>query len=119
MRKHPLLKFSRKHQGIDLAAELDAPIRSIAAGRVVYADPYAGYGNLVVIQHSQGVTSHYGHCDKIQVKPGSTVQAGTIIGTIGKTGLASGPHLHFEIRVNGAANNPEGLIPDLADHPEG
>lgn len=119
MRKHPLLKFSRKHQGMDLAADLDAPIRAVAGGVVVFADPYAGYGNFVVIRHSEGVTTHYGHCDRIQVKPGQRIQAGTIVGTVGKTGLASGPHLHFELRVNGVAQNPENIIPDLADHPDG
>ena len=119
MRKHPLLKFSRRHQGVDLAADLSAPIRSVGDGRVVFADPFSGYGNFVVIRHKNGVTTHYGHCDKINIKPGQTVKAGTIIGTVGKTGLASGPHLHFEIRVNGIAQNPESIVPDLADHPEG
>jgi murein DD-endopeptidase MepM/ murein hydrolase activator NlpD len=119
MRKHPLLKFSHKHQGTDLAADLGAPIRSVAPGRVVFADPYARYGNLVVIEHARGVTTHYGHCDKIKIKPGQSVNAGDIIATIGSTGLSSGPHLHFEIRVNGEALDPETIIPDLAKHPDG
>ncbi len=119
MRKHPLLKFSRKHQGIDLAAEYDTPIRAVAAGTVVFADPYAGYGNLVAIQHKSGITTHYGHCQKIKVKPGQKIQAGTIIGTIGSTGMSSGPHLHFEIRINGIAQDPQQFIPDLAEHAEG
>ena len=119
MRKHPLLKFSRKHQGTDLAADLGAPIRAVAAGRVVFADPYAGYGNLVVIEHQKGITTHYGHCDKIKIKPGQNVNAGDIIATIGTSGLSSGPHLHFEIRINGEARDPESIIPDLAVHPDG
>jgi murein DD-endopeptidase MepM/ murein hydrolase activator NlpD len=113
------LKFSSQHKGTDLAAELDTPIRAVSSGHIVFADPYAGYGNLVVIQHSRGVTTHYGHCDKIKIKPGQKVNAGDIIATIGSTGLSSGPHLHFEIRVNGEAIDPETIIPDLAEHPDG
>lgn len=119
MRKHPLLKFTRNHKGIDLAADLDAPIRAIAAGTIVFADPYAGYGNLVTIQHKNGITTHYGHCQKIKVKTGQKVTAGTIIGTIGSTGMSSGPHLHFEIRMNGVPQNPTRYIPDLAEHADG
>ena len=119
MRKHPLLKFSRKHQGTDLAADMGAPIRAVAPGRVVFADPYAGYGNFVVIEHAHGVTTHYGHCDQIKVKTGQRIHGGDIIATIGNTGLSSGSHLHFEIRINGEAKNPESLIPDLAEHADG
>ncbi len=119
MRKHPLLKFSRKHQGVDLAADIGAPVRTVAPGRVVFADPYAGYGNFVVVEHINGVTTHYGHCDKIKVRPGQKVNAGDIIATIGNTGMSSGPHLHFELRINGIPQNPENYIPDLASHPEG
>lgn len=119
MRKHPLLKFTRKHKGTDLAADLGAPVRAVASGRVVFADPYAGYGNFVVLEHKNGITTHYGHCDQIKVHIGQNVDAGDIIATIGNTGLSSGPHLHFELRFNGEARNPENYIPDLAVHPEG
>jgi murein DD-endopeptidase MepM/ murein hydrolase activator NlpD len=118
-RKHPLLKYSRKHKGVDLAADIGAPVRVVAPGTVVFADPYAGYGNFVVVEHNLGVTTHYGHCDEIKVKPGQKVNAGDIIATIGNTGLSSGPHLHFELRINGEPKNPENFIPDLASHPEG
>lgn len=119
MRVHPLLRFSRKHKGIDLAADEHAPIRAVAGGKVVFADPYAGYGNLIVLEHKKGVTTHYAHCAAISAKTGDTVQAGAIIGTIGSTGHSTGPHLHFEIRVNAIAYNPEVFIPDLADFAEG
>ena len=118
-RNHPVKRFVRHHNGIDLAAPEGATIRTIAAGRVVYADPYAGYGNLVVVQHKNGLTSHYGHCQSFRVKPGQSVSAGEIIGTVGKTGVVTGPHLHFEIRINGAAQDPEKFIPDLAGEAQG
>ena len=69
---------------------------------------------MIVIMHDKRVTTHYGHCAKIKVKPGQKVKAGQIIGTVGSTGLSTGPHLHFEIRVDGKAKNPLEYIPDLA-----
>lgn len=112
-RSHPIFRSIRHHHGIDLAAEAGAPIRSVADGVVVFADPYAGYGNLVVVQHPRGVTTHYGHCQKISVHPGQRVKAGTILGTVGETGITTGPHLHFEIRLNGAPQDPETFIPNF------
>ena len=113
-RRHPVKRAVRHHKGVDLAAPADSPIRAVSGGRVVFADPYAGYGNLIVIMHDKRVTTHYGHCAKIKVKPGQKVKAGQIIGTVGSTGLSTGPHLHFEIRVDGKAKNPLEYIPDLA-----
>lgn len=118
-RTHPVLRYVRHHDGIDLAAPEGATIRAIDAGRVVYADPYAGYGNLIVIQHKTGITSHYGHCSIIKVKPGALVKAGEVIGLVGKTGLVTGPHLHFEIRVNGIAQDPQKFLPGLAMEAQG
>jgi murein DD-endopeptidase MepM/ murein hydrolase activator NlpD len=85
----------------------------------MFADPYAGYGKLVVLQHSNGLTSHYGHCAKLSVQPGAHVRAGDIIGTVGSTGISTGPHLHFELRKDGSTLNPEKLLPGLADGSEG
>ena len=113
MRIHPIKKYSRSHPGIDLAAPLDSPIRAIIGGRVVFADKYAGYGNLVVIQHENGMTSHYGHCSKIVVEPGTYVKTGQIIARIGSTGISTGPHLHLEIRFNGVPKNPLDVFPNL------
>ncbi|MFO0416753.1 MAG: M23 family metallopeptidase [Pseudomonadota bacterium] len=113
-RKHPINRKRRHHHdGIDLAAPKGAIIRSIAAGRVVYADPHGGYGNLVVIKHRAGVTSHYGHCESLKVHPGQLVEAGQIIATVGSTGASTGPHLHFEIRKEGVPQNPERYLPGL------
>jgi murein DD-endopeptidase MepM/ murein hydrolase activator NlpD len=86
---------------------------------VIYADPYAGYGNLVVVRHRDGLTSHYGHCESIKVKTGQQVKPGTVIGTVGSTGISTGPHLHFEIRRSGEPQDPERYLPGLADEGEG
>jgi murein DD-endopeptidase MepM/ murein hydrolase activator NlpD len=113
-RVHPVLKVARHHGGVDLAAPSGAMIRAIKGGTVVFADPYGGYGNLVVIRHSNGFTSHYGHCEKLKVQPGQRVTAGQIIGTVGSTGRVTGPHLHFELRHNGVALDPDRYFPGLA-----
>ena len=118
-RRHPILRIDRHHSGMDLAAPMDAPIRSIQAGTVIFADPYEGYGRLVVVRHKNGMTSHYGHCNVIKAKPGQKVKAGEIIATVGESGMTTGPHLHFEVRVNGIAQNPDNYIPGLALGAEG
>ena len=112
-RIHPIKKFSSTHSGIDLAAPMDSPIRAAQKGMVIFADRYAGYGNLVVIRHPNGMTTHYGHCSKILVDPGTFVKAGEIIARIGSTGVSTGPHLHFEIRFNGVPTDPLKVFPDL------
>jgi len=119
-RRHPVTKRHRRHHdGIDLAAPTGSIIRSIAAGRVIYADPWGGYGNLVVVKHDNGLTSHYGHCATTSVMVGQPVHAGDIIGTVGSTGLSTGPHLHFEIRSHGKPEHPERYLPGLATPAEG
>ena len=112
-RIHPIKKFSSTHSGIDLAAPMDSPIRAAQKGIVIFADRYAGYGNLVVIRHQNGMTTHYGHCSKILVEPGTYIKAGQIIARIGSTGVSTGPHLHFEIRFNGVPTDPLKVFPDL------
>lgn len=118
-RKHPVRKVRRHHDGIDLAAPIGAPIRAIAQGRVMFADPHGGYGKYIVVQHDDGFTSHYGHCDKLEVVPGQRVVAGEIIGTVGSSGVSTGPHLHFEIRRNGEPHHPETYLPGLDDQSAG
>lgn len=113
LRNHPIKKRVQHHHGIDLAAPMGAPIRAISAGQVMYADPFGGYGKIVVLRHPSGLTSHYGHCDTLNVKIGDTVAAGDIIGTVGSTGLSTGAHLHFEIRINGKPQDPERYLPGL------
>jgi murein DD-endopeptidase MepM/ murein hydrolase activator NlpD len=120
IRQHPVTKKPRKHHdGIDLAAPTGATIRSIATGHVIFADRFGGYGNLVVIKHSDGLTSHYGHCNETSVRVGQKVLAGDVIATVGSTGLSTGPHLHFEIRRNGEPQHPERFLPGLASPAEG
>jgi len=119
LRKHPIKKARRHHDGIDLAAPVGAPIRAIADGQVMYADPHGGYGKYIVVRHLNGITSHYGHCDTMEVIPGHTVTAGQIIGTVGNSGASTGPHLHFEIRRDGEAQDPESFLPGLAEEAAG
>jgi murein DD-endopeptidase MepM/ murein hydrolase activator NlpD len=119
IRKHPIRKTRRHHHGVDLAAPVGAAIRSIAAGQVIFADPFGGYGKFVVIRHAGEMTSHYGHCDSILVNPGDVVRAGQIIGKVGNSGRSTGPHLHLEIRRGGIPQDPEKVLPGLADPAQG
>ena len=119
MRTHPIKKLRRHHSGIDLAADSDAPIRAMTEGRVIYADPHGGYGKLVVIEHGNGLTSHYGHCNEVLVRPGQAVLAGQLIGRVGKTGTATGNHLHLEIRKDGKAQDPIKFFPALVKPAKG
>lgn len=113
-RWHPVKKkVKRHHHGVDLAAPKGSIIRAIADGQIIYSDPLGGYGNLIVIKHANGLTSHYGHCDKTRVSVGRAVRAGDIIGTVGSSGLSTGPHLHFEIRQDGQPKHPEQVLPGL------
>lgn len=118
-RKHPIYKVSKHHKGIDLAAPMNSPIRAIAEGTVVFADRYKGYGNLVVIDHGDGLTSHYGHCHEINVAPLEHIAAGQIVATVGKTGNVTGPHLHLEIRKEGKAVDPQNYLPSLTVKAQG
>ncbi len=118
-RKHPVKRMKRHHNGVDLAAPEGAGVRVISEGRVVFADDYAGYGKLVVVQHKDGKTSHYGHLSTIKARPGTYVKPGELIGLVGETGIATGPHLHFEIRQNGKPLDPEVYLPGLSETPEG
>jgi murein DD-endopeptidase MepM/ murein hydrolase activator NlpD len=113
-RNHPVRKVHRHHNGIDLAAPENSHVRAVAAGLVVFADEYAGYGKLVTIKHQDGYISLYGHLNDIRVNPGKRVNPGDIIGRVGSTGLATGPHLHFEWRKNGKSIDPLKVFPALA-----
>ena len=119
IRVHPIYKVRKHHYGVDLAAPKGAYIRSVKEGTVVFADPYKGYGNLVVVKHGDGLTTHYGHCDTIKVRPGQHVVAGQIIATVGATGNVTGPHLHLEVRRDGKPLNPERFIPGLGEKSKG
>ena len=86
------------HPGIDIAADQGAPIHAAAPGRVVQVGPDGGYGNVVVIDHGNGLTTKYGHCSQTFATVGEMVGAGDEIATVGSTGHSTGPHLHFEVR---------------------
>ena len=95
------------HKGLDIAASYGTPIKAVADGTVTYAGSYGGYGNIVIIDHGNGIETYYGHCSKITTSVGKTVSAGDTIAAVGSTGNSTGNHCHFEIRVNGTQVNPQ------------
>ncbi|MDO8345553.1 MAG: peptidoglycan DD-metalloendopeptidase family protein [Cellvibrio sp.] len=107
-RKHPVLHIIRAHKGTDYAAVRGTPIRSTGNGKIAFAGRKNGFGNTVIIQHGQGIETLYGHMNGFAkgVRSGSRVSQGDVIGYVGSTGLASGPHLHYEFHVNGQVRNP-------------
>jgi murein DD-endopeptidase MepM/ murein hydrolase activator NlpD len=94
------------HAGIDFPAATGTPVTAAAAGCVTFAGVNDGYGRLVVLRHAAGVTTWYAHLSRIDVRPGACVGAGARVGAVGATGRATGPHLHFEVRLRGAATDP-------------
>jgi murein DD-endopeptidase MepM/ murein hydrolase activator NlpD len=105
-RFHPILRIYRPHHGVDYAAPTGTPVSSIGDGTVIYAGWKSGYGKYVQIRHRNGYVSGYGHFSKIRVRKGAFVKQGQVIGNVGMTGLATGPHLHFEILKDGRFVNP-------------
>ena len=105
-RVHPIYGDARMHTGIDFGASYGTPIHAAADGVVVSAGPLGGYGNATVIDHGNGLATLYGHQSSIIVAPGESVRGGQIIGYVGCTGLCTGPHLHFEVRVRGTPVDP-------------
>ena len=101
---------SGAHTGLDIGASSGTPVKVAASGTVIWAGYKGSLGNLVVVQHSNGVQTYYGHCSKIYVSSGQTVSQGQTISAVGSTGNSTGPHLHFEIRVNGVAYNPQNYV---------
>jgi len=101
---------SGAHTGLDIATSAGTPITPIAAGTVTYAGYKGSYGNLVIVNHGNGVESYYAHCNQINTVVGANVNANTVISTVGSTGNSTGPHLHLEIRQNGATLNPESYL---------
>lgn len=107
-RSHPVLGFNRMHQGIDFAAPSGTPIYAAADGTIVSAKREGGYGLMVRIRHNGGVETRYAHMSRIarNIAPGRRVRQGTVVGAVGSTGLSTGPHLHYEVAVNGRPVNP-------------
>lgn len=112
-RLHPILGFVRMHQGVDVGARAGTPVRAAGPGKVVRAGNAGAYGNLVVIDHGDGSETRYAHLSKTLVATGTTVLRGQTIGEVGSTGLSTGPHLHFELRVDGAPVDPAPWLPAL------
>ena len=110
-RLHPILGVYRLHAGIDLGTTHGQPVYASRAGVVITAGPWGGYGNAVVIEHGSGLSSVYAHLSEVTVRPGNLVRPLDRVGSLGSTGLSTGPHLHFEIRVNGSAVDPLGYLP--------
>jgi len=104
------MRWGRMHTGIDIGVPYGTPIRAAASGQVIYAGWMDGYGNLVFIDHGRGISTGYAHQSSIAVSNGDTVTQGQVIGYVGCTGHCFGPHLHFEVRVNGSAVDPLGYL---------
>ena len=107
-RVHPITGKRKTHTGIDLAAPSGTTIKAAGGGKVITASYLRGYGNTVVIDHGGGISTLYGHCSRLYVRVGDTVKQGQKVAAVGSTGLSTGPHLHFEVRVNGKPVNPTG-----------
>jgi murein DD-endopeptidase MepM/ murein hydrolase activator NlpD len=103
-------RWGRMHDGIDIGVPSGTPIHAAAAGTVIYAGWMEGYGNLVVLDHGDGLSTAYGHQSSIAVGYGQGVAQGQVIGYVGSTGHSTGPHLHFEVRVNGSPVDPLGYL---------
>ncbi len=106
MRYHPILHYMRFHSGIDFGAAWGSPIVAAADGKVIAAGWSGGYGREVEVAHGSGIVSLYGHMSSIVASPGETVRQGQVIGYVGSSGLSTGPHVHFEVKVNGKPVDP-------------
>lgn len=109
-RFHPVLGYSRFHAGTDFGAEQGSPIQAAETGVVIFAGWYGGYGNAVIVEHGDGLTTLYGHASRLNVREGQTVKKGDVIAAVGTTGLSTGPHLHFEVRRNGEPVDPMAFL---------
>ena len=112
-RMHPILERARPHEGVDITAPTGTPILAAAKGRVSFAGRDGGYGLSIEVDHGYGVVTRYAHASRILVQRGREVQRSDTIGLVGATGLAVGPHLHYEVLVNGKATNPRQWFLDL------
>lgn len=106
VRADPVHGKYRFHEGIDIAAPAGSPVLAVASGQVIFSGSYAGYGQVVAVRHSEKVTTLYAHCWATKVSVGDIVKAGAVLGFVGESGRATGPHLHFEVRVRGKSINP-------------
>lgn len=112
-RASPLTGEPGRHMGVDIANEVNTPIRAAADGIVTYAGWEAGYGRLVAIEHGYGFSTRYGHCARVDVKVGDEIKRGQIIGYMGSTGRSTGSHVHYEVRIHGMPVDPEKYLPKV------
>jgi murein DD-endopeptidase MepM/ murein hydrolase activator NlpD len=105
-RMHPILGYQRFHSGVDFGADYGSTIRAADRGVVIFAGWYGGYGNAVIIDHGNNITTLYGHTSGLYVSEGQAIERGQPIAAVGSTGLSTGPHLHFEVRQNGEPVDP-------------
>jgi murein DD-endopeptidase MepM/ murein hydrolase activator NlpD len=109
-RNDPFTRRTALHTGLDFRGEHGAPARATAGGTVVAAERDGGYGNMVEIDHGNGVATRYAHLSAILVLPGQTVEAGAVVGRVGSTGRSTGPHLHYETRINDEPIDPQRFL---------
>lgn len=115
-RRHPVLNTIRAHRGVDYAAPSGTPIRAAGDGKVLFRGVQGGYGNTIILQHGGNISTLYGHMSRFgSAREGARVNQGDVIGYVGRSGLATGPHLHYEYRVNGAHRNPRTVALPPAD----
>ena len=115
-RRHPVLNTIRAHRGVDYAAPSGTQIRAAGSGKVLFRGVQGGYGNTIVLQHGGNITTLYGHLSRFgNARAGARVNQGDVIGYVGSSGLATGPHLHYEYRVNGVHRNPRTVTLPPAD----
>jgi len=110
MRRHPILGYVRMHSGIDIVAPNGTLVKAADGGEIISAGYSGGYGNSIMVYHGGGFATWYAHLSRILVSPGQRVYRGQVIGLVGSTVLSTGPHLDFEVRINGAAQNPLGYL---------
>ena len=110
MRSHPILHVARAHEGLDVTAPMGTPIEAPAAGLVIQSKWEAGFGNTVTIDHGYGIVTKFAHASRLLVRVGERVERGERIALVGNTGLSTGPHLHYEVHVNGRPVDPRRYI---------
>ena len=110
-RIHPILHYRKMHTGIDIAVGYGVPVHAADSGTVIYATWMGGYGNVIIVDHGNSISTLYAHQSSLAVGAGAHVGRGQVVGYVGSTGFSTGPHLHFEVRVNGNPVDPMGYLP--------